>query len=41
MVVAGSSFFTVPDAPKNGGGPIIVWLVGEHDLSTAPASSST
>ena len=41
MVVAGSSFFTVPDAPKNGGGPIIVWLVGEHDLSTDDALCAT
>jgi len=37
MVIAGSSFFTVPDPPKSGGGPIIVWLVGEHDLPTDDA----
>jgi anti-anti-sigma factor len=42
MVLLGSSFFTVSDRPisgrnETGAGPIIVWLVGEHDLSTDDA----
>ncbi|HUC15071.1 MAG TPA: STAS domain-containing protein [Acidimicrobiales bacterium] len=39
MNLLGSSFFTVADRPTlpqggAGAGPIIVWLQGEHDLST-------
>jgi len=42
MYLVGSSFFTVADRPTLGqggteAGPIIVWLQGEHDLSTDEA----
>jgi anti-anti-sigma factor len=42
MVPAGSSFFTVSDRPPLGQrgsrvGPIVIWLWGEHDLSTDDA----
>ena len=42
MTPIGSSFFTVPDRPllnREGpeAGPIVVWLRGEHDLSTDDA----
>jgi anti-anti-sigma factor len=42
MALSGSSFFTIPDRSvwhlgEVDGGPIIVWLVGEHDLSTDDA----
>jgi anti-anti-sigma factor len=42
MVPIGSSFFTVSDPPPNSGsGPIIVWLGGEHDISTDDALCAT
>jgi anti-anti-sigma factor len=46
MVPAGSSFFSVPDRPPPigewpGAGPIVVWLWGEHDLSTDGALGAT
>ncbi len=42
MDLPGSSFFTVADRPPSGrdgtgAGPIVVWLVDEHDLSTDDA----
>jgi anti-anti-sigma factor len=42
MNVLGSSFFTVADRPtlaqgRTAAGPIVVWLKGEHDLSTEEA----
>ena len=42
MALLGSSFFTVSDRPtsrrnETEASPIIVWLVGEHDLSTDDA----
>jgi anti-anti-sigma factor len=44
MVPVGSSYFTVPDrarAPGAGAeaGPTVVWLTGEHDISTDGALS--
>jgi anti-anti-sigma factor len=44
MVPVGSSYFTVPDrapAPGTGAGedPTVVWLTGEHDISTDGALS--
>ena len=44
MNLVGSSFFAVADRPTlaqggTGAGPIIVWLQGEHDLSTDDALS--
>ena len=46
MVLAGSSFFTVPGRPHfsregPGASPIVVWLWGEHDLSTDDALCAT
>ena len=46
MVPVGSSFFSVSDRPSlsagaPGSGPIVVWLWGEHDLSTDEALSAT
>jgi anti-anti-sigma factor len=46
MNLVGSSFFTVADQPASsqggtGAGPVIVWLHGEHDLSTDDALSMT
>jgi anti-anti-sigma factor len=46
MVLARSSFFTVSDRPvlnREGpeAGPIVVWLRGEHDLSTDDALRAT
>ena len=46
MVLAGSSFFTVPGRPhfsreEPGASPIVVWLWGEHDLSTDDALCAT
>jgi anti-anti-sigma factor len=46
MVSTGSSFFTVSDRPPSIGGgrdagPITVWLVGEHDISTDDALCAT
>ena len=44
MNLVGSSFFTVADRPippqgGTGAGPIVVWLQGDHDLSTDEALS--
>ena len=46
MVPAGSSFFSVPDRPPPtgegpGAGPTVIWLWGEHDLSTDGALGAT
>jgi anti-anti-sigma factor len=46
MNLVGSSFFTVAGSPnralgRTGPGPIIVWLQGEHDLSTDDALCMT
>jgi anti-anti-sigma factor len=46
MVLAGSSCFTVPGRPhfsgeEPGAGSIVVWLWGEHDLSTDDALGAT
>jgi anti-anti-sigma factor len=46
MVLAGSSFFTVPGRPllnreEPEASPIVVWLWGEHDLSTDDALCAT
>ena len=46
MNLVGSSFFTAADRPTltpggTGAGPIIVWLQGEHDLSTDDALCMT
>ena len=46
MVPVGSSFFSVSDRPSlsagaPGSGPTVVWLWGEHDLSTDEALRAT
>ena len=45
MAAAGFSFFTVPDLPTAEGvgkaGPIVVWMRGEHDISTDGALCQT
>ena len=47
MATAGSCFFTVSDRLPAGGwgapepGPVVVWLWGDHDLSTDETLSAT